>query len=226
MPSNKFFKCIGCSYSYTTNIPGFTEQSFSNPLKACYTLLMPTNTFKIKCNWHRPNQNHFKIELFNFLQAYIIFCVSVPSRDLILLSLSLHQVCSPIFLISIVICSVFFLIFHIDHFQAGWQIYLSCFLLPFVGYFSGFLISFILRLPYDVCIAISVAVGAVNGPLAITVALHSFANAPDVVSVVLKLPTIYALFAPVEGIVWSLIYKTVDELFSKGHPALCGTGSV
>ncbi|PIK57919.1 putative ileal sodium/bile acid cotransporter [Apostichopus japonicus] len=136
------------------------------------------------------------------------------------------RACSATFLISIVICSVLFLIFHIDHFKAGWHIYLSAFLLPFIGFFSGFLISFILRLPYDVCIAISVAVGSVNGSLVITVALHSFAEVPEVLASVLKLPTIYALFAPVEGIIWSMVYKTVDELFSKGHPALCGTGSV
>ncbi|KAJ8036010.1 Solute carrier family 10 member 6 [Holothuria leucospilota] len=136
------------------------------------------------------------------------------------------RVCSIMFLSSVVICSLLYLIFHTDHFRAGWHLYLSALLLPFIGFFLGFLMAFVLRLPYEVCIAISLAVGSVNGPLAITVALHSFEGATKVVQVVLQLPAIYALFAPVEGIVWSLMYKMVDEVFSKAHPALCGTGSV
>ncbi|KAJ8047695.1 Ileal sodium/bile acid cotransporter [Holothuria leucospilota] len=129
-----------------------------------------------------------------------------------------RQICSCAFLVEITLVAVITALVNPRQFDASWKVWSAAFVLPIVAHFIGFVSAFTLRLSYEKCIAISLAIGVSNSNIVISTGRRRFADSVDL----LRLPEMYAVFAPIQGVVWALFFNRFSFITDK-YPNLFGS---
>ncbi|XP_072174006.1 ileal sodium/bile acid cotransporter-like [Diadema setosum] len=131
------------------------------------------------------------------------------------------KICSSSFIISVVLVAIFNVVDHPDHYTGDWRLWLGGSLLPLIGFLCGFFLAFVLQLPYEACSAVSLAVGTPNWTIATSLAWRFFLNDATALHEVLKLVSIFAIAMPLEGCIWSVMYRAIEEFFQRIYPKCC-----
>lgn len=101
-------------------------------------------------------------------------------------------------------------------FRSGWQVYLLCFLVPFLGIGIGHILARCARQPERIARTISWETGIQNSSLTITIITFAFDQ--PVLSDVLLIPLLYSLTLFIDGFFIVLIYRFVFPLDKEELP--------
>nr|XP_054750623.1 ileal sodium/bile acid cotransporter-like [Lytechinus pictus] len=131
------------------------------------------------------------------------------------------KVCSNAFWVAVILSPILSGIAYPGDFDAEWQIWVAAIVLPLSGFFCGLFLSLLFNLPFQVCSAISLAVGTPNWFIAKSLATHFFSGEEETLHGVITLLSIFSITLPIEGFIWSIMFRNIQEFFTKLSPKCC-----
>ncbi|XP_030855982.1 solute carrier family 10 member 6-like [Strongylocentrotus purpuratus] len=131
------------------------------------------------------------------------------------------KVCSNAFWVAVIISPILNGIAYPQDFVADWHVWTGAFVLPLSGFFCGLLLSLYFNLPFQVCSAISLAVGTPNWFIAKSLATRFFSEDEETLHGVFALLSIISITLPIEGFIWSIMFRSIQEFFMELSPKCC-----
>ena len=96
-------------------------------------------------------------------------------------------------------------------FSIPWNVWISAFLLPFLGFGFGFLMAYVLRQPLPSCRAIGMETGCQNTPLCLTIIAATFSS--EVAGDVSTVPLLFGFFNTLDAGIWLAGYLLKKRFF-------------
>ncbi|XP_030848664.1 ileal sodium/bile acid cotransporter [Strongylocentrotus purpuratus] len=131
------------------------------------------------------------------------------------------KICSNAFWIAAVTTPVLNGITNPEYYMVDWQIWVGTVSLPPIGFVCGIVIALIASLPFNVCCAVSLAVGMPNVYFASQLSERYLSENEETLKDVRGILTIFSLVTPLEGFVWAIMYRYIEGMFLKISHKCC-----
>ncbi|XP_003725700.1 ileal sodium/bile acid cotransporter [Strongylocentrotus purpuratus] len=125
------------------------------------------------------------------------------------------KICSNAFWIAAVITPVLNGITNPEYYMVDWRIWVGTISLPPIGFVCGIVFALFASLPFNVCCAVSLAVGMPNVYIASQLSETYLAGNEETLKDVHGILTIFSLVMPLEGFIWAITYRNIEEMFLK-----------
>ncbi|XP_041466562.1 ileal sodium/bile acid cotransporter-like [Lytechinus variegatus] len=134
------------------------------------------------------------------------------------------KICSFGFWIASIVSPIVNAGVNLDFYVVPWQIWVGAVCLPVIGFVCGLVFALFASLPFDVCSAISLAVGVPNVYIMSQISERYLSADPETLHDVHGIINIFSFIMPIEGFIWAILYRAIEEFFVKLTPTCCSGG--